>query len=102
MILPGAKSDSAFVDDFADTDTICYCNDVCKLVITSAVRNGATTLAQIKTQTLASTGCGGCTDLVQQLLDSELSKLGAVVIKDVGQLSPDSLHELVDDLADSF
>jgi nitrite reductase (NADH) large subunit len=100
MILPGTKSDGTFVDDFADTDTICYCNDVCKLVITSAVRNGATTLAQIKIQTLASTGCGGCTDLVQQLLDSELNKLGAAVIKDVGQLSPDSLQELVDDLAE--
>lgn len=100
MILPGTTNDGAFVDDFADTDTICYCNDVCKLNITSAVKNGATTLAKIKTQTLASTGCGGCTDLVQQLLDSELKKLGAAVINDIVQLSPNSLHELVDDLAD--
>ena len=80
LILPSTKSDSTFVDNFADTDTICYCNDVCKLVITSAVIDGATTLAEIKTQTLASTGCGGCTDSVQQLLDSELNKLVAVAI----------------------
>lgn len=84
LILPSTKSDSAFVDNFADTDTICYCNDVCKLVITSAVIDGATTLAEIKTQTLASTGCGGCTDTVQQLLDSELHKLGAAMMKEVG------------------
>lgn len=100
MILPGTKSEGIFVDDFADTDLICFCNDVSNLVITSAVKNGATTLAKVKAQTLASTGCGGCTDLVQQLLDSELNKLGAVVIKDIGQLSPDSSQELVDGLAE--
>ncbi len=71
MIMPGTESGGTLDDEFADTDTICYCNDVCKLVITSAVKNGATTLDDIKNQTLASTGCGGCTDLVQQLLDAE-------------------------------
>ena len=81
MILPNTESAGAFVDGLDDTDTICYCNDVCKLVITSAIQNGASTLAQIKSQTLASTGCGGCTDTVQQLLDSEQNKLGAAVIK---------------------
>ena len=73
MIQPGAESDGPSDVEYADTDTICYCNDVCKLVITSAVRNGATTLDHIKTQTFASTGCGGCTDTVQQLLDAELT-----------------------------
>lgn len=81
MILPSTESEGSFVDGLNDTDTICYCNDVCKLVITSAIKNGASTLAQIKSQTLASTGCGGCTDTVQQLLDSEQNKLGAAVIK---------------------
>ncbi len=100
MIQPSTESEGTFEDDYADTDTICYCNDVCKLVITSAVKNGATTLDHIKTQTFASTGCGGCTDLVQQLLDAELNKLGAAVIKDVAQLSPDSMPELVEDLVD--
>ena len=80
MIQPGAESNGTFDDDYADTDTICYCNDVCKLVITSAVKGGATTLDDIKTQTFASTGCGGCTDLVQQLLDVELNKFGAAVV----------------------
>lgn len=81
MILPGTESAGSFVDGLADTDTICYCNDVCKLVMTTAIQNGASTLAQIKSETLASTGCGGCTDTVQELLDSEQNKLGEIVIK---------------------
>lgn len=81
MILPGTESAESFVDSLANTETICYCNDVCKLVITSAIESGASTLAQIKTQTLASTGCGGCTDTVQQLLDSQQNKLAVAVVE---------------------
>ena len=81
MILPCTESAGSFVDGLDDTDTICYCNDVCKLVITSAIESGASTLAQIKTQTLASTGCGGCTDTVQQLLDSQQNKLAVAVVE---------------------
>lgn len=81
MLSPVTESTGSFVDGLDDTDTICYCNDVCKLVITTAIQNGASTLAQIKSETLASTGCGGCTDTVQELLNSEQNKLGEVVIK---------------------
>jgi len=44
MILHGTKSDGTLGDNFADTDTICSCTVVCKLVITGAVIDGSTTL----------------------------------------------------------
>jgi nitrite reductase (NADH) large subunit len=80
MILPGGESSGSFVDGLDDTDTICYCNDVCKLIITNAIKSGASTLAQVKSETLASTGCGGCTDTVQELLDSEQNKIAVAAI----------------------
>jgi nitrite reductase (NADH) large subunit len=53
----------------SDNDTVCGCMGVTKGAIIHAVHEkGICTLAQLKECTRASTGCGSCTGLCQQLL----------------------------------
>ncbi|MSU90064.1 nitrite reductase large subunit [Rhodobacteraceae bacterium 2CG4] len=47
---------------------ICGCNGVCKGRITRAIEGGADTLDDVRAQTKASSSCGTCTGLVEQLL----------------------------------
>ncbi|MHA3978797.1 nitrite reductase large subunit NirB [Halovulum sp. GXIMD14794] len=47
---------------------ICGCNGVCKGRITQAIGGGAETLDDVRAQTKASSSCGTCTGLVEQLL----------------------------------
>lgn len=52
-----------------DTDTICGCIGVSKGQIITAIReNGFKTVSQVKACTKASTGCGTCAGLVQEIL----------------------------------
>ncbi|HYL73353.1 MAG TPA: nitrite reductase large subunit NirB [Bryobacteraceae bacterium] len=53
----------------SESDTVCGCLGVTKGAVIEAVhRLGVNTLAQLKDRTRASTGCGSCTALCQQLL----------------------------------
>jgi nitrite reductase (NADH) large subunit len=53
----------------SDNDTVCGCMGVTKGAIIHAVHEkGISTMAQLKERTRASTGCGSCTELCQQLL----------------------------------
>ncbi len=47
---------------------ICGCNGVCKGKIVTAIAGGARTLEDIRAQTKASSSCGTCTGLVEQVL----------------------------------
>ena len=58
---------------------ICSCNNVTKGQICSAVQAGATTVGALKSETKASSSCGGCSALVKQVLDSELLAQGIEV-----------------------
>ena len=49
--------------------TVCTCNGVTKKVIQNAVLGGARTLTAVATETRATTGCGGCRDVVCGLVD---------------------------------
>ncbi|WP_437558675.1 nitrite reductase large subunit NirB [Acidithiobacillus sulfuriphilus] len=56
-----------------DTAEICGCNGVCKGTIVKAIREqGLFTLEEVRKQTKASSSCGSCTGLVEQLLASTL------------------------------
>jgi len=76
--------------------TICSCFDVSKGDICQAVQDGATTLAEVKAVTGASSGCGGCAALVTQVLNSELENLGVEVKKDICEHFAYSRQELAD------
>jgi len=47
---------------------ICGCNGICKSQITDAISAGATDLGAVRDTTKASSSCGTCTNLVEQLL----------------------------------
>ncbi|KFA58063.1 nitrite reductase large subunit [Gilliamella sp. wkB18] len=81
LILPahaGAKP-AMGVEALPDSAQICSCFDVTKAKIINAIHSGCHTVAAIKAETKAGTGCGGCIPLVTQLLNSELAKQGIEV-----------------------
>jgi len=57
----------------ANNAKVCGCHDVSKATIVRAVQDGAKSLADVKTATKASTGCGGCTNMVSNILELELA-----------------------------
>jgi nitrite reductase (NADH) large subunit len=59
--------------------TICSCNNVTKEVVCGAIRAGATDVGALKKCTKVGTGCGGCTQLVTQVLKEELLAMGQAV-----------------------
>lgn len=63
--------------------TICSCHNVSKSDIVSLIDSGTCELAEIKGCSKASTGCGGCTALLKNVVDSELEKRGVEVNKDL-------------------
>ncbi len=86
LILPaldGAAKLALGPDALPETAQICSCYDVSKGAICSTVQDGAQTIGDIKAFTKAATGCGGCTALVTQVMNSELSKLGVEVNTDI-------------------
>jgi nitrite reductase (NADH) large subunit len=70
LLFPPPASDvGADVAAMADTATVCGCVGVTKGVIIRAIHDeGVNTLSQLKERTRASTSCGSCTSLCQDLL----------------------------------
>lgn len=66
-------------DALPDTATICSCLNVTKGDVVQAVADGCSTTGDLKDATGASTGCGGCAQLLKDTLQSELTKLGVEV-----------------------
>ncbi|MCB2116438.1 MAG: nitrite reductase large subunit NirB [Rhodobacteraceae bacterium] len=65
----GAKADPmAAVAALPPEAEICGCNGVCKGRIVEAIEGGATTLDQVRAETKASSSCGTCTGLVEQVM----------------------------------
>lgn len=64
------------IDALPETAQVCSCFDVTKGDVAKAINEGATTLLDIKMQTGAATGCGGCAQLINQVISAELSKQG--------------------------
>ncbi|WP_028684053.1 nitrite reductase large subunit NirB [Pseudomonas chlororaphis] len=69
---PGALPESA---------TVCSCHNVTKGAICSAIDGGCSELGQLKAQTKACTGCGGCAGLLKQVFEHELIARGVSVDK---------------------
>ncbi|TEW55765.1 nitrite reductase large subunit [Psychromonas sp. RZ22] len=99
LILPssgGEESAGLGVDALPDTAAICSCFDVSKGDIKEAVAAGCCSMGELKASTKAATGCGGCTALAKQVLDSELANLGFEVKKDICEHFAYSRQELAD------
>lgn len=48
---------------------VCMCRAVTETEIRGCIRGGAQTVEEISEQTLAGTGCGGCLDTVDLILE---------------------------------
>lgn len=100
LILPNHGDESASsglgIDALPDSASICSCFDVTKGDIKQAVAAGCTTMSELKTSTKASTGCGGCSSLAKQVLESELSSLGFEVKSDICEHFSYSRQQLAD------
>ena len=97
LILPrrdGAALPGLGVAALPDSAQICSCHNVSKGQLCTAVADGATTLAQLKSCTKAGTGCGGCAALVGQVLNAELEKQGLEVCTDICAHFPHTRQEL--------
>jgi len=63
----------------SDAAVLCSCNNVTKGTVCAAIRDGATEIALLKKCTKVGTGCGGCTQLVTNVLKAELLAMGQTV-----------------------
>jgi nitrite reductase (NADH) large subunit len=73
---------------------ICSCNNVTKGAICAAVEAGVTTLGGMKKCTKAASSCGGCGQLVQQIIKAELQRRGVAVNNHLCEHFPYSRQEL--------
>ncbi|CAM2994545.1 nitrite reductase large subunit NirB [Vibrio rarus] len=97
LILPahaGAEKPTLGADALPESAVICSCFDVTKGKIAQAVADGHHTVADIKAETGAGTGCGGCLPLVASVLNAELAKAGIEVKSDVCEHFAYSRQEL--------
>src|SRR5687768_5041420 len=92
-----ANQDGAGVNDLPDTAQICACENVSKADIVSQIAgNGARTLDDLKKNTRACTGCGGCTPMVADILKTTLEDLGHQVKKTLCEHFEYTRQELYD------
>jgi bacterioferritin-associated ferredoxin len=52
---------------------VCHCNGISDRTIRKAVRGGATTARDVAHRTGAGACCGGCTDVVREIIHAEAS-----------------------------
>ena len=79
LILPAyanSPKSALGVDKLPDSAQICSCFDVTKGDLVKAINKGCHTVAALKAETKAGTGCGGCVPLITQVLNAELAKAG--------------------------
>ncbi|WP_339843563.1 nitrite reductase large subunit NirB [uncultured Halopseudomonas sp.] len=82
LILPqGDGAPTLGADALPDTATICSCHNVSKGAICCSIDAGCTDLGELKATTKAGTGCGGCSALLKQVFEHELSARGVEVDK---------------------
>ncbi|ORM62670.1 nitrite reductase (NAD(P)H) [Pantoea rodasii] len=96
LILPAGSGEKPVlgVDALPDSAQICSCFDVSKGDIVKAVQGGCHTVAMLKSETRAGSGCGGCVPLITQVLNAELSRQGIEVNNHLCEHLPYSRQEL--------
>src|SRR5690606_37428432 len=84
MILPsldGAAKPALGAAALPATATICSCHNVSKGGIIAAIEGGCCSVSDVKADTKAATGCGGCAALLKNVVDTELLARGVSVDK---------------------
>ncbi len=87
LIVPNFGGDDAQtglgVSALPDTAQICSCHDVTKGAVCGSITQGSQTVGDVKADTKAATGCGGCVQLLTDLVNHELSARGIEVSTDI-------------------
>ena len=96
LILPSRSDESVGLgpDALPMSAQVCSCYDVSKGDICNSIENGNTSLAALKSDTEAGTGCGGCVALLKSVLDCELEKAGIEVNTDICEHFPYTRQDL--------
>lgn len=76
------------------TATICSCHNVTRQGIVDAIDGGCQSVGDVKSETKASTGCGGCAPLLQSTVDQTLADRGVEVNNDLCEHFAFSRQEL--------
>ncbi len=100
LLFPESAGDAGLdVAQMSESETVCGCMGVTKGTIIHAIHEkGVNTLAQLKECTRASTGCGSCTGLCQQLLKAVVPDFQEEVKKTMCKclaLPEDNLREIL-------
>lgn len=98
LILPNRGGDDTQsglgVAALPETAQICSCHDVTKGDIRAAMDQGCCSVADIKGETKAATGCGGCAALLTNLVNHELEERGVEVNRDLCEHFPYTRQEI--------
>ncbi len=74
--------------------TICSCLNVSKGDIVTAIDSGCCSVGDVKGETKAASGCGGCAALLKDVVDTELEARGVTVDKSICEHFPHTREEL--------
>jgi nitrite reductase (NADH) large subunit len=99
LILPALEGEAGAglgVNALPDTAQVCSCHDVSKGDLIEAIQCGNTELGALKSCTKAGSGCGGCSNMVGQVLNAELEKMGVEVNNNLCEHFEYSRQELFD------
>ena len=95
LIVPSAGEQTMLgVGALPATATVCSCHNVTKGDIVASIDGGCCSLGDVKGQTKASTGCGGCAAMLKNLVDDELTTRGVAVDKSICEHFPYTRQEL--------
>jgi nitrite reductase (NADH) large subunit len=97
MILPsteGTQGLSLGASALPLTATICSCHNVSKGDIHAALDTGCCSVGDVKGETKAATGCGGCSALLKNVVDSEMEARGLTVDKSICEHFPFTRQDL--------
>lgn len=97
LLLPSA-GESAPKPELPDSATICACHNVTKGDLCHSVQAGHSNLAQVKSQTKAGTGCGGCSPMVADIVKTAVLAHGGEVnhnLCDHFSYSRQALYDLI-------
>jgi nitrite reductase (NADH) large subunit len=97
LILPSSgEKPTLDTNSLPNTAVICSCHNVTKGDIISAIDQGACSLNDIKTCTKASSGCGGCADLLKNVTEVALQNRNVEVKEVICEHFAYSRHEMFD------
>lgn len=96
LILPSVEGGAPQLGPAAlpATASICSCHNVTKGDIVGAIDGGCCSLGDVKGETKASTGCGGCAALLKSIVDYELEQRGVSVDRSICEHFPFTRQEI--------